>query len=107
MCIDGPQVVLKPDLAQTIAVILHELATNAAKYGALSAATGRVELTWSHEPDGRLVLRWVEMGGPEVQTPTRQGFGRRVVDGMIGQLKGKAHFDWRVEGLGVEIAFHT
>jgi PAS domain S-box-containing protein len=105
VCIDGPQVLLKPEIAQAIAVILHELATNAAKYGALSTANGHIELTWSHEADGRLVLRWREMGGPEVQMPTRQGFGTRIIGGMVGQLKGKAHFEWHTEGLGVEIAF--
>jgi len=101
--IDGPQVLLKPDIAQAIAMILHELATNAAKYGALSTAEGRTELKWSHEGDGRLSLRWTEMGGPEVQMPTRQGFGTRVIEGMVDQLKGKARFDWRAEGLICEI----
>ena len=102
--IDGPQVLLKPDIAQTIAVILHELATNATKYGALSTAEGQVDLRWSHQADGRLILRWTETGGPEVQTPTRQGFGRRAIEGMVSQLKGKVHFDWRAEGLVCEIA---
>ena len=60
--IDGPQVLLKPDIAQAIAVILHELATNAAKYGALSTADGQIDLKWSHEADGRLILRWTETG---------------------------------------------
>jgi two-component sensor histidine kinase len=101
--IEGPQVLLKPDVAQAIAVTLHELATNAAKYGALSTAEGQIDLKWSHEADGRLILRWTEMGGREVQTPTRQGFGTRVIEGMIGQLKGKARFDWRAEGLACEI----
>jgi two-component sensor histidine kinase len=61
--IDGPQVLLEPNAAQAIAMSLHELPTNAAKYGALSAANGRVELKWSHEPDGRLNLQWVETSG--------------------------------------------
>jgi two-component sensor histidine kinase len=81
--IDGPQVLLRPDTAQAIAVILHELATNAAKYGALSTIGGRIELKWSHEADERLILCWTEMGGPEVQRPTRQGFGMRVIERMI------------------------
>jgi PAS domain S-box-containing protein len=105
--IDGPQVLLKPDIAQAIAVILHELATNAAKYGALSAAEGQIDLKWSHEADGWLTLRWTETGGPEVQTPTRQGFGRRVIEGMVGQFQGKASFDWRAEGLVCEIALRA
>jgi two-component sensor histidine kinase len=60
--VDGPQVFLKPDIAQPIASILHELATNAAKYGALSAAEGRIDLKWSHGADGWLILCWTEMG---------------------------------------------
>jgi PAS domain S-box-containing protein len=105
--IEGQQVLLKPDVAQAIAVILHELATNAAKYGALSAADGVIELKWSHEADGRLILRWIESGGPVAQTPTKQGFGTRVIQGMIGQFKGHAHFDWRSDGLVCEIDLPT
>jgi PAS domain S-box-containing protein len=101
--IHGPQVLLEPNAAQTIAVILHELASNAAKYGALSSAKGQIDLSWSHEPDGRLELRWTEAGGPQVQMPTREGFGGRVIKQMTGQLKGTARFDWRVEGLDCEI----
>jgi PAS domain S-box-containing protein len=97
--IDGPQVLLAPDAAQAIAVAVHELATNAAKYGALSAGTGQVELKWSHDADGWVVLRWTETGGPPVNEPKRRGFGTRVVESMIGQLKGKTCFDWRVGGL--------
>jgi PAS domain S-box-containing protein len=105
--IDGPQVLLEPNAAQAIAVALHELATNAAKYGALSVAKGQVDLKWSHEADERLILRWTEIGGPAVQPPARQGFGARVVERMIGQLKGKARFDWRPEGLICEIILQT
>jgi PAS domain S-box-containing protein len=101
--IEGPQVLLKPDIAQAIAVILHELATNAAKYGALSTADGVVELKWSHEADERLSLCWIEAGGPVVRTPTKQGFGTRVIGGMISQFKGNTKFDWRSDGLVCEI----
>ena len=85
---------------------MHELATNAAKYGALSTAKGKVDLKWSHEADGRLILRWTEKGGQAVQTPTHEGFGSRVIGQMIGQLKGQARFDWGPKGLVCEIAFH-
>jgi PAS domain S-box-containing protein len=105
--IDGAQVLLRPDTAQAIAVILHELATNAAKYGALSTIGGRIELNWFHEADGQLILCWTEMGGPRVQRPTRQGFGTRVIEGMASQYRGKAHFDWRAEGLVCEIALQA
>jgi PAS domain S-box-containing protein len=105
--IEGPQVLLEPDAAQAIAVALHELATNCIKYGALSVAKGQIDLTWSHEADGRLILRWTEFGGPVVERPTHCGFGSRVIERMIGQLKGKAHFDWRREGLVCEIILQT
>jgi two-component sensor histidine kinase len=86
---------------------LHELATNAAKYGALSVPKGRIDLKWLHEADGRIVLRWTETAGPAVQTPSRQGFGRRVIERMITQLQGKASFDWRPEGLHCEITLQS
>jgi PAS domain S-box-containing protein len=105
--IDGPQVLLEPDTAQAVAVSLHELATNAAKYGALSTANGHVDLKWSHEANGRLNLRWMEAGGPTVQPPTRRGFGGRVIEQMIAQLKGKSRFDWRAEGLVCEITLRV
>jgi PAS domain S-box-containing protein len=107
VCIDGPQVLLKPDIAQAIAVILHELATNAVKYGSLSTAEGRIDLKWRHEADELLILHWTEMGGPEVRPPTRRGFGSRVIHGMVGPLKGKADFDWRADGLVCEIAIRA
>ena len=105
--IDGPQVLLEPTAAQAVAVTLHELATNAAKYGSLSVADGQVDLKWSQEADGRLNLRWTETGGPALQAPTRKGFGRRIIEQMIAQLAGTAHFDWRAEGLVCEIALRV
>ena len=107
MRIDGPQVLLEPNAAQAIAVILHELATNAVKYGALSEADGQIELIWSHEADGQLNLRWSETGGPAVKAPTRKGFGGRIMEQMIGQLKGKTRFDWNSEGLVCEITLRV
>jgi two-component sensor histidine kinase len=105
--IDGPQVLLEPNAAQAIAITLHELATNAVKYGALSVANGQIDLKWSHEPNGRLHLRWTEIGGPAVEEPTRKGFGGRIIEQMIAQLKGKARLDWRAEGLICEITLQT
>ena len=97
--IDGPPVLLEPNAAQAIAVTLHELATNATKYGALSVASGRVDLKWSHEADGHLRLRWTETGGPNVQTPTHKGLGSRIIEQIIIQHLGQVSFDWRAEGL--------
>jgi PAS domain S-box-containing protein len=104
---DGPQVFLEPNAAQAIAVALHELVTNAVKYGALSIGKGRVELKWSQDADGQLQLCWTEIGGPVVGEPTRRGFGRRVIEQMIAQLKGTAHFDWRPGGLICEISIRA
>ena len=105
--VDGPSVLLEPNAAQAIAMTLHELATNAAKYGSLSKPKGRIDLKWVHKPDGRLILQWIEVGGPAVQMPTRQGFGSRVIKRLIEQLKGNTRFDWRPEGLVCEITFQT
>jgi PAS domain S-box-containing protein len=102
--IDGPGVMLEPNTAQTIAIALHELATNAAKYGALSAADGRVEIAWSYMADGRLSLRWIELGGPTVTPPTHRGFGTRIIEKIISaHLEGEVRFDWRDQGLTCEI----
>jgi PAS domain S-box-containing protein len=81
--IDGGTVMLKPELAQAMAVGLHELATNAAKYGALSGAKGQVRVAWSCGADGRLLLHWTEVGGPPVNPPTRKGFGTHMIEAMI------------------------
>jgi len=102
--IEGPDLLLEPYAAQTIAITLHELATNAAKYGALSVPDGRVHVAWSGGEKAHLILRWTETGGPLVTSPTRKGFGTRVMERMIReQLKGKMQFEWRADGLVCEI----
>ena len=102
--IDGPGLMLEPNAAQAIAMILHELTTNAVKYGALSTADGYVEVKWSEVTDGRTTLRWIEAKGPAVNRPSRQGFGSRMMKGLVtGQLKGEIHFKWRPQGLSCEI----
>jgi PAS domain S-box-containing protein len=101
--IDGPNLVLEPGAAQAMAVAIHELATNATKYGALSGYEGRVEVEWSHT-DGHLTIRWSEMGGTAVRPPKRQGFGLRVIESMIkAHFNGGVRFDWRSSGLFCEI----
>jgi PAS domain S-box-containing protein len=105
--IEGPAVLLEPNTAQAFAVSLHELATNAAKYGSLSENGGQVGLKWVHGADRELVLRWTETGGPPVEPPTREGFGSRVIAGMIRQLQGTVLFDWRPSGLICEIAIRA
>jgi PAS domain S-box-containing protein len=102
--VDGPDLLLKPQMAQLIAMVLHELTTNAVKYGALSVSLGRVRLAWLHSANGNLVIRWTEMEGPPVKPPSRRGFGSRMLDQAIRtQLNGDLRFDWRTEGLACEI----
>ena len=105
--IDGPQILLEPGMAQSIAVTLHELATNAAKYGALSQPNGQVHFEWSYAADGQLRLRWTETGGPAVQEPIQKGVGSRIIEGMITQLKGNACFEWRKDGLVCDITLRV
>jgi len=96
----GPDVLLQPATAQTLALALHELATNAAKHGALSLTSGgRISCTWELHPRG-LVLQWSETGGPPVRPPASQGYGTRVIGASIErQLGGRVVFEWRPEGL--------
>jgi len=99
--ISGPKCLLPPSTAQAIAVTLHELATNAAKYGALSVPDGHIQVVWSCERAGPIVLRWIETDGPPVEPMKHRGFGARVMETMIrNQQKGDIRFDWRAEGLG-------
>jgi two-component sensor histidine kinase len=100
----GPELVLQPQLAQTIAMILHELTTNAIKYGALSVPTGRIRIAWSRG-DSDLVIRWSEAGGPPVKPPQHQGFGTRVVNRVVEDLKGTLRFDWDPAGLTCGLVF--
>jgi PAS domain S-box-containing protein len=104
--IEGSAILLDPGTAQMVGVCLHELATNAAKYGALSRPQGHVRIAWSRTSVGRVVLSWTETGGPPVSPPARQGFGTRVMKNMIEvQLKGEMRFEWRQEGLVCELSF--
>src|SRR4051812_43834374 len=95
----GPGIVLQPAAAQTLALVLHELVTNAAKYGALSAISGKVKLDWTS--DGRTIeFIWTEIGGPTAAKPATLGFGTRIVLASIErQLGGRVAFDWQPRGL--------
>ena len=97
--IGGPNVSLSPHIAQGLALALHELATNAAKHGALSSMAGKVRLTWELRPD-LLVLRWIETGGPRIAPPVARSFGLKVIRASIEkQLDGKATFEWDPLGM--------
>jgi PAS domain S-box-containing protein len=100
----GPIISLRPGSAQSLALALHELVTNAAKYGALSVPEGGLTLTWTVE-EGKLVLRWTESGGPPVAPPTRRGFGTKVIGASVEQqLGGTAELDWRESGLSCRLS---
>ncbi|HYC03153.1 MAG TPA: PAS domain-containing protein [Azospirillaceae bacterium] len=103
--ISGPMMRLRPEAAQTLALALHELATNAAKYGALSVQGGRLDVAWG--VDGAMLdLRWRERGGPPVAPPTRRGFGSTLIGtGVEHQLQGRVVMDWRREGLECQLSF--
>ncbi len=97
--VEGPSVVLPPEKAQNLALALHELATNSAKYGCLSVAAGRLTLNWATK-DGILTLCWQETGGPAVTRPARQGFGTKIMNASIGhQGGGHVSFEWLPSGL--------
>ena len=100
VALTGPPVTLKVDAVQPLSLCLHELATNAAKYGALSIPGGRVDIGWGLEGDA-LVLTWAESGGPRIAAPPqRTGFGSRLLDAAArGQLGGDATLLWRSAGL--------
>jgi len=85
--INGSNVILKAEAGQALAMVLHELATNAAKYGALSTQSGCVEIQWAQRPNGHarshLVLEWREVGGPSVVAPEKPGFGTHTIRDLV------------------------
>jgi two-component sensor histidine kinase len=103
----GPDIHVPDDVALAFGMAVHELTTNAAKYGALSLPVGCVHVTWSleaREAGRRLIMDWREEGGPPVQPPTRRGFGSTLLERVLGrQLQGQVHIDYAPEGLHVRI----
>lgn len=102
---DGPMMLLKPGASQTVAIVVHELAANAVRHGALSNGAGRLEVSWRRNgKDGNLELSWIEIGGPASSLPERQNFGLRVIERNIpDQLGGSVQLDWRPEGLTASV----
>jgi two-component sensor histidine kinase len=96
--LDGPPVMLKPRATVTLAMVFHELATNAVKYGALSVPGGRVDITWKLKNSSaapRLELRWTESGGPAATGPKNHGFGHDFIERAIAyDLDGNARIDF-------------
>ncbi|KQP52832.1 PAS domain-containing sensor histidine kinase [Methylobacterium sp. Leaf106] len=101
--LSGPDIVIGSKAALSLALMMHELATNAAKYGALSRPDGRVTVTWSvvaADEDDTIHLTWSERGGPPVQPPTRKGFGSRLIErGLAGAVGGEVSLAYEPDGL--------
>lgn len=105
--LDGPDVLFAPPQALAMGMIIHELATNAAKHGALSRQGGRVSVRWT-APDaaGRVALDWIETGGPTVPKPERTGFGSRLIaTSLKGDLGGAAELDYAPDGFRARLTF--
>ena len=98
--LEGPPLPLSPNAAVALAMIFHELATNASKYGALSVETGRIAVSWSLGARTLLTIEWRERGGPPTKPPQRGGFGSRLIAASLrGDLAGSANFDYAPDGL--------
>ena len=99
---DGPSVMLNPKASIAVAMLLHELSTNAARYGSLSVPGGRISTTWSVRGDNgneMLSLSWSEMGGPPVSRPDHQGFGSRMIERVAtGELGGRFSAEYPPDG---------
>lgn len=107
VAIDGPSFIVPRDMTVPIGMAIHELATNAVKYGALSVPEGRVRVDITAEegmPDPRLVMVWTESGGPPVKPPERRGFGSLLLDRLLAsQLGGRVATEYRPEGVMARI----
>ena len=99
--IQGPEIHLPPRAVVTLSMAMHELATNAAKYGALSQPEGSVSIEWTYCPDkGAFELVWQETGGPAVEEPADSGFGSMLIrDALAAELNGEVDLDFRPEGV--------
>ena len=103
--VDGIDLMVRQKAAQSFALILHELTTNAVKYGALSVPAGRVNVSWSVDREshpGQFVLCWEETGGPAVVPPTRTGYGRKIIENTMRRI-GKHQIEYAPSGLKFRI----
>jgi len=103
--VHGPEILIEPNAFTTVALVIHELITNSAKYGALSDNRGRVTIEVEVKNDGAMVLHWSEQGGPPVKAPTRRGFGSTVIEQSIRHdLQGEARVEYALAGLKAEFS---
>ena len=102
----GPNLLLPPEQVQAMSMALHELATNAMKYGALKADGGKLSVTWAAGATA-LTLVWEEDCGHPVEAPAGQGFGSRLLERLTRQLGGEIRREWRPQGLRVELTAAT
>ena len=103
---DGTPVLLLPQAFSTMALVIHELVTNAVKYGSLAPGSGHVAITWDLDVEGNLLLNWNEIGGAPVDVPTKRGFGSTIIHRMVPhELGGKATIDYAPDGLRARFVF--
>jgi two-component sensor histidine kinase len=107
--IEGPEIVLNADAAQALSMVIHELTTNAVKYGALSVPDGRVTVSWRREATQKsgeeLLLQWTEQGGPEVEPPQRVGYGTILIRELLTfEFDGTVDLRYATEGLTCQIS---
>ncbi|MCW1382813.1 PAS domain S-box protein [Novosphingobium sp. KCTC 2891] len=105
--LSGPEVMVTAEPTVPLIMVMHELSTNAMKYGALSGSEGRVDVSWTVDPaSGWIAIEWRERGGPRVAAPQRKGFGSRMIEGAVSrQLSGRAEVVYDPAGLVCRIAF--
>jgi PAS domain S-box-containing protein len=105
--VDGPEVMLTAEATQPVAIVLHELVTNASKYGALTTPQGRIGVRWNRRQDGdaALLLEWIESGGPACPPPSQAGYGTRAIRSLIPyELNGTVDLDFESDGVRCKIA---
>ena len=108
--LSGPRTTLEPESVHGLGLVIHELATNASKYGALSTGEGVIEVAWDvfgRERQRSVELSWTEVGGPPVTPPEKTGFGSRLIEAAVQPLNGRAKLTYRPSGLYAEIAFRA
>lgn len=98
-CVEGPAVLLPADDVQAISMMVHELATNATKYGALSAPCGTLAIRWTQDSRGAVILTWAETSSLKIERPVRLGFGARLIAQLAQQLQAETNYVWGPQGL--------